>query len=72
MAPKRYYTSIKSTGRLFTVLCLGYAGYVAVSSWFDNSLWSRNRRRKQIAQVISNINSIKRYRDSRWYNSDNE
>jgi hypothetical protein len=69
VAPERYYVPI---ARWFAVLCMGYAGYVAVSSWFANSLWSRNRRHRKIAQTISNINGMKRYRDSHWYHRDDE
>ena len=75
VAPERYYVwSVRFVviARWFAVLCMGYGGYVAVSSWFRNSLWSRNRRHQQVAQTISNINGIKRYRESHWYNKDNE
>jgi len=69
VAPERYYVLI---ARWFAVLCLGYAGYVAISSWLSNSLWSRNRRHRQVSQTISNINGMKRYRESHWYYRDNE
>jgi len=51
---------------------MGYGGYVAVSLWLRNSLWSRNRRHRQVAQTISNINGMKRYRESHWYHRDDE
>jgi hypothetical protein len=69
VAPERYYVSI---ARWFAILCMGYGGYVAVSLWLRNSLWSRNRRQRQVGQTISNINGMKRYRESHWYNRDDE
>lgn len=69
VAPERYYVVL---ARWFAILCMGYAGYVAVSLWFTNSSWSRNRRQRQVAQTISNMNAMQRYRESHWYNRDSE
>jgi type II secretory pathway pseudopilin PulG len=59
VAPERYYVVL---ARWFAILCVGYAGYIAMSSWLRNRQKAVLRRHRQVSQTISYINAMKRYR----------